>query len=93
MSSREIRHDRDSAPDQLDCALVPPTLMRDEPEEVQSVGMIGSLLQHLSIKRLGPVAPSRLIMGIGRPKIARNSAVLRGRLLIAWEVAMLEKRT
>ena len=33
-----------SAPDQLDGALMPPTSMRDQPEQMQRVGVIGGFL-------------------------------------------------
>jgi len=83
VGSREIRHDCERAPDQLDRALVSPALMRDQSEQVQGVGMIGGLLQHFPIKRLGPVTLSRLVMGIGRVKIAKNLGCSPGVLSIA----------
>jgi len=51
---------------------MPPTSMRDQPEQMQRVGVIGGFLQHLSIKSLGPVTPTRLVMRIGRLEIAEN---------------------
>jgi hypothetical protein len=80
---REIRCDRERAPDQPDRALMSPALVRDHPEQVQRVGMVGGFLQHSSIERLGPVASSRLVMRKGRVKIADNPGAAPGVLLIA----------
>jgi hypothetical protein len=60
---------------------MPPAFMRDHPEQVQSVGMIG---EHLSVKILGPVAPSRLVMDKGLPKIAGDLARPPGVTSISW---------
>jgi hypothetical protein len=81
---REIRRDGERPFDQLDGALVPPALMRDQPEQVERVGVIGGLLQHPSIERLGPVTPARLVVGKGRLKVAEHLGCPPGILWIAW---------
>ena len=61
-----------------------PTFMFDQPEQMQSVGMIGGFLQHFPIKSLGPVTPPGLVMGVGRLKIAKNLECPPGVVSIAW---------
>jgi hypothetical protein len=84
VSGREIRRGRERAADQLNGARIPTPFVRDEPEQVQGVGVVGSFLQHFSIKRLGAVAPTRLVMRICRRKIADDLGRLPGVTLIGW---------
>jgi hypothetical protein len=70
VGSRKIGDDRECAADQLNGARIPAPFVRDDPEQVQRVGVVGSFLQHFPVKRLGAIASTRLVMGIGRRKIA-----------------------
>jgi hypothetical protein len=56
----------------LDRALVPPVLIRDDAEQMQTLRMIRSLAQRLTIKRLSPVAAARSVMGEPGLKIAKG---------------------
>jgi hypothetical protein len=81
VSGREIRLNFERAADQLDCARMPPAFMGDQPEQMQRVGMIGGFLQQLSIKSLGPVAPSCPVIGVGRLEIAEGPRPSAGRIV------------
>lgn len=49
-----------------------PMFMCDQSKQMQRVGMIWGFLQHFSIEGLRAVLPSRLVISIGRLKIAKN---------------------
>lgn len=84
MSGRVVRQDRERLFDQPDCTLVSPTLMRDDPEKVQSVGMIRGFLQYLAVKRLCPIPPPGPVVGEGSLKVAEDVGLPPCGRLVVW---------
>jgi len=83
MSGSEVRQNGERAFDQLDGAPMPSALVRYHSEEVQGVGVIRRLLQHLAVKGLSPIPPSRLVMGEGGLKIAQG-LLPPGGIFVVW---------